>query len=83
MGLWRCGRTETARRGGTNIYCFMRFQFVLNIIFDLYVCFTFLFIKYRNVVTISSSYYSQLLCRAAFNAAYSHTGGQARELLRS
>ena len=26
---------------------------------------------------------SQLLCRAAFNAAYSHTGGQAREFVRS
>ena len=26
---------------------------------------------------------SQLLCRAAFNAAYSHTRGLARELVRS
>ena len=31
----------------------------------------------------SSSSSSQLSCRAAFNAAYSHTGGQARELVRS
>ena len=34
-------------------------------------------------LTQSSSSSSQLLCRAAFNAAYSHTGGQARELVRS
>ena len=30
-----------------------------------------------------SSSSSQLLCRAAFNAAYSHTRGLARELVRS
>ena len=51
MGLRRCGRTKTARRGGTT-YCFIRFQIVLNIKFDLYVCLFILFIKYRNVVTI-------------------------------
>ena len=28
-------------------------------------------------------FFFSILCRAAFNAAYSHTGGQARELVRS
>ena len=28
-------------------------------------------------------FFFSILCKAAFNAAYSHTGGQARELVRS
>ena len=35
------------------------------------------------IIIFKASSSSQLMCRAAFNAAYSHTGGQARELVRS
>ena len=37
----------------------------------------------RHALGELSSSSSQLLCRAAFNAAYSHTGCQARELVKS
>ena len=35
-----------------------------------------------NSIDTKNLFFS-ILCRAAFNAAYSHTGGQARELVRT
>ena len=40
-------------------------------------------LRWFAVVCGGFFFFFSILCRAAFNAAYSHTGGQARELVRS